>query len=317
MGNPVTQNYMALGGAKWVVGPDGELDIEGMITGGVYVKRYYVDNVTGNDTTGDGLTWDSAYAQVTKAITAWETFRLAQTNVYARGAIFIRGTGVTYNYLTALPNYCDVIGVGADPRGNGAGIVVIGSDGAYNGATGVGGTTDMRGTNWYNIQFVSGNASNYAFYAPIAYRCRFENCTFGTTANGAAGPLAGLYIAAGSGTVIKNCSTVANKGECVSGLKIGDDGGVSTKNFSQCLVEDCVWVGSTNGVLANAYLCDQTDFRHNSIYGASYGIRDTSTETNIYGAIFYDDNYVTSAGTAISIPNTGNSAAQCRGNHTS
>jgi len=274
-------------------------------------RIYYVNNITGS-ANNTGLSWGDPFAQVSQAITASETYRAAYsgtTNDYVRNIIYVQGTGTMYTYLTALPNYTDVIGIGADPRGNGAGIVVIGSNGAYDGATGSGGSTDMRGTNWYNIQFVTGNGATYAFHAPVAYRCIWENCTFGTGDSAAAAPLGGLYIESGSGVTIRNCSTVQNKYANVTALKVGNSGG----NFSQCLVEDNVFYGSTAGIVNSAYLCNETVFRNNFIYGATYGVQDTSTESTLAGNAWYVDNRICSAasnGFAI----TNNGTLRCVGN---
>ena len=285
--------------------------------GAGYLGRdYYVNNITGASG-NDGSSWDSAMDQVTTAITASELYRLAQAtnNTFVRNRIIVQGTATLYSALTALPNWTDVIGIGADPRGNGSGICRIGATSATDGATGSGGSTDMRGTNWYNIQFNTGG-NYYAFHAPVAYRCRWENCTFGTADVGAA-CYGGLFIVSGSGVVIKNCSTITHStGYCVDGLKIGADGGTSSGNFNQCLVEDSMFYGSTDGILNNAYLCNQTVFRNNTVYGTTYGIRDTSTETTIGGNAFYVGNYAGGTTAGISIANTGNAAYQCLGNFT-
>jgi hypothetical protein len=278
---------------------------------------YFVNNITGASG-NDGLSWETAIDQLQKAIEVSEAFRLANSPVQTRNIIYVQGTGTIYDRLTSLPNWTDVIGVGANPRGNDSGIVTVGSiTGSYNGAVGSGSTTDMRGTNWYNIQFIAGSASYYAFKALTAFRSGFYNCTFGTHSTCAAGPLAGLYIVTGSGITIDNCSTVANKAACVNGLKIGADGGTSSGNFSQCQVINCNWHGSTNGVLNNAYLCDETIFKDNLIQGGTYGVSDTSTETTLAGNAFYVGNYVIGGTAGFNIASTTNAAYQCVGNFAS
>ena len=282
-------------------------------------RVYYVNNITGSST-GDGLSWATAFDQLQLAITTSETYRLTQTagNTMVRNIIYVQGTSTIYNKLTSLPNWTDVVGIGANPRGNDSGIVTVGPiTGSYNGAVGSGGATDMRGTNWYNIQFIAGSVSYYAFKALQAFRSGWYNCTFGTHSTCAAGPLAGLYIVAGSGVTIENCSTVANSAPPVNGLKIGADGGTSSGNFSQCQVINNNFHGSTNGILNNAYLCDETLIKDNFIYGDTYGISDTSTETTLAGNAFYIANYVSSKGTAINIASTGNATLQAIGNYVS
>ena len=90
-------------------------------------KRYFVNNIDGSDS-NDGESWDGAYATISQAITAADADRVlpsGTTNDYLRNQIFIAGTGTAYSPLTSLPSYCDMIGVGASPWGNGTGIVRI------------------------------------------------------------------------------------------------------------------------------------------------------------------------------------------------
>ncbi len=116
-------------------------------------RTYYVNNITGS-ASNDGLSWGNAFAQVSTAITAQAAYSLAKTGVvataagiYGRDRIIIMGTGTTYTAISALPQMCDVIGFGADPRGNGTGIVVIGD--ATGAADGIAGS--CRGLNMYKI----------------------------------------------------------------------------------------------------------------------------------------------------------------------
>jgi hypothetical protein len=96
-------------------------------------KIYYVNNITGS-ATNNGLTWASAVDQVSTAITLSEAARLASwggatlTNHNLRNTIFVQGTGTAYTSLTELPSFCDIVGVGACPFGDGSGIVVIGTN---------------------------------------------------------------------------------------------------------------------------------------------------------------------------------------------
>jgi hypothetical protein len=56
---PVSANYMDDGGDRWTIGPEGELRILGTVSGGMYVKSYYVDNDAGN-VANSGASWASA-----------------------------------------------------------------------------------------------------------------------------------------------------------------------------------------------------------------------------------------------------------------
>jgi hypothetical protein len=249
-------------------------------------KTYYVNNITGTST-GSGESWESAMSQVSTAITASEVYRLAQAanNTFVRNKIIIQGTATRYTLLTALPNWTDVIGIGADPRGNGSGIVRIGSVSGADGATGSGGSTDMRGTNWYNIQFNAGG-NYYAFHAPVAYRCRFENCTFGCADDNATA-YGGLYIESGSGVVLKDCATIHHSGTLVTGVTVGNSGG----NFNECKIIDCVFQGSTAGFSNSAYLCNNSVMQNCIVVGGTNGIVDTSTETTLLGNMWYVGNF--------------------------
>jgi hypothetical protein len=175
MGNPVTANRMLPGGAKWVIGENGELEILGIITGGMYVKRYFVDNVNGL-AGNDGLTWATAFAQVSQAITAWEAFRAAQANIYAKGTIFVRGTSIAYASLAALPSYADIWGIGAIPFGDGTGIPVIGTNTAALDAI----AGEARGLGLYGLQFQhSGNG--WACDFVNLFRSEIAFCAFKAT----------------------------------------------------------------------------------------------------------------------------------------
>jgi len=268
-------------------------------------KVYFVNNITGSST-NDGLTWDTAMDQVSTAVTAWEAYRatLATNNQNVRGRIYIQGTGTTYTYITALPNYCDVIGIGADPRGDGAGIVVLGSTGAYDGAAG-----SMRGTNWYNIQFISGNASTSGFHAAIAYRSGFYNCTFGTGTGATAAPGHGLEITLGSGVTISNCAVVANQSFPLIGFEFADAGG----NFSQCLIEDCAIYGSTTGLSNKATLADISLVRNCFIYGGTTGVIDTVAGGSVAAGMWYTGNYVAGGTRAFNVTTYG--SPLCIGNY--
>ncbi len=265
-------------------------------------KVYYVNNITGSSS-NDGLSWNKAFAQLSTAITASETQRAlytGTTNDYVRNVIYVQGTGTMYTYLTALPSYCDVIGVGADPRGDGTGIVVVGSIGAYDGAAG-----SMRGTNWYNIQFVTGDNATSAFHATVAYRSGFYNCTFGTSASSAAAPANGLEVTSGSGLVVSNCAVVMHASVPTTGFNFASAGG----NFNQCLIEDNLVYGSTTGILNTGYLCNGTLFRNNTCYGGTNGISDQSTESTLAGNAFYAGNYASGGTQGMTLAQNGTKRA--------
>uniref|UniRef100_A0A6M3IFT2 Pectate lyase n=1 Tax=viral metagenome TaxID=1070528 RepID=A0A6M3IFT2_9ZZZZ len=263
-------------------------------------RDYYVNNITGAST-NDGRSWGSAFDQVSTAITASEAYRAegggaptVTTNDYVRNRIFVQGTGTTYTYIAALPSYCDVYGVGADPRGDGTGIVVLGdAAGSYDGAAG-----SMRGTNIYNIQFV-GASTKYAMDLAVAYRSVIENCTFGGNASSAACAI-GLNVVSGSGLTVRNCANIAHAAFPVIGFCFASAGG----NFNQCLVEDNMVYGSTTGMSNAGYLSNLTLFRNNVAYGGTTGISDTSANTGDGALAFYWKNFGSGATTGMTMTNS-------------
>jgi len=252
------------------------------INGEQYTKTYYVDNVVGSDTANNGLSWTKPFAQLSKAITVWEAFRAVQTNIYAKGLIYVRGTGTAYTKLTALPNYCDIVGVGANPRGNGTGIASITST---TGEDTCDEATGARGLGLFNLQF-TGSGTGRAFDAAVLFRSTIENCTFVNKSTG------GMRIVKGGGLTIRNCQI--GGGDTVSSAIGLENSG--TDNFNNCLVEDNVIIGTVDGVIVTAGLCDSTLFRKNFIYGGSgHGVDDNSGATSLVAHAFYVDNMIGSA----------------------
>ena len=169
----------------------------GQISGGFLGENpgrdYYVNNITGSDSM-NGRSWARAFAGIAAAVSASEAYRARQAslNQYIRNRIFIQGTGSPYASLTALPSYCDMIGLGADPRGNGAGIARIGADSDGEGAEDGVNADAARGLNMYNLQFQAGSGK-VAFDIDKIYRARFENCAF-MAGHDAISPAAGLLM---------------------------------------------------------------------------------------------------------------------------
>jgi len=190
------------------------------------------------------LSWDTPFAQVSEAITASEAWRatFASTNQYIRNIIYIQGTGTSYEALTALPYYCDMIGIGADPRGDGFGIVVIKGEDEDAAA----GTT--HGLYMANIQFaVSGDTGDNAFDVVVLAKSTIENCTF-------------------------TASTDADTEVCNAALR-------SSSHFVGSSVRNCVF-GTTNGIYAFNIGFDHSDgvgncnlFENNCFFGNVHGVK--------------------------------------------
>lgn len=259
-----------------------------------YGKVYYVDNVAGLASNG-GTSWQDAMAQINAAITAGELWRLAQTNPYTRYAIYVRGTANAYAAITAMPNYCDIIGIGADPRGNGSGIVSISGAGIADACAGAG-----RGVGLYNLQF-TGSGAFYSLNLSILFRSVIQNCAFVNCANGA-------RIVTGGGNTIRNCQFGGDTTTPTVGLAVGTSAG----NWNQCLMEYNCFYGSTTGFSNGAYLSDGTVFRFNTCYGGTTGILDTSTQTGLAGSAFYVGNWASGGANGMSLAQ--NAAARNLGN---
>jgi hypothetical protein len=266
-------------------------------------KVYYVNNVSGS-ATGDGQSWGTAMSQISLAITAWETYRttvanLAAGNAYVRGIIYVQGTSTAYTALTVLPNYCDIVGLGADPRGNGSGIPSITA------ATGVDtvASTGVRGLNVFNMQF-TGSGTGWSMNLAVCFRSTFINCAFVNKSTGS------LQIVTGGGITIRNCQFGGDTVTPAIGLNVGTSAG----NFNQCLIESNAIYASATGISNGAYLADGTVFRGNTVYGGTTGISDTSTNTGMAANAFYTGNFVSGGTNAIVATN--NHAARCIGNST-
>ena len=210
-------------------------------------RVYYVNNIHGAST-NDGLSWDQPYAQISQAITASETYRAlytGTTNDYQRNIIFVAGTGTPYTALTSMGSYADIVGVGADVSGNGAGIPRIGLDTGT--SEGVLLTATFRGVNFHNLQFQAG-VGGYAFKGTNAFRSGFYNCVF--TSNGSPGgaPAAGFEMGICGGVTIKDClwnNQSGTSNQHTVGINI------TSTHFHGCRVENCI-IGGDVGVAIDA-----------------------------------------------------------------
>ena len=264
-------------------------------------RVYFVNNITGASG-NDGLSWHNAFDEVSPAVTAAEAYRLSfgATNVYIRNVIYVQGTGTAYSHLHALPNYCDIVGIGANPRGNGSGIASISSITGHNSADDSG-TAGVRGLGLYNLQF-TGAGTGYGLDVSVMFRSTIENCVFVNKSTG------GIRIVKGGGLTIRNCQI--GGGDTVnSGNGLENSG---TDNFNDCLIEDNFISGTAYGVIVNAYLCNATLFRNNTIYGATEGVHDTCADSNILANAWYSDNFIMGADAMVL---TNNSAARTLHNY--
>ena len=261
--------------------------------GDYYGQIYFVNNITG-DSSFDGLSWDTPFDEVSTAITASEVFRqlpggATTTNDYQRNIIYVQATGTAYSALTALPNHCDMIGIGADVRGHGTGIARISSETSADTVS----AAAVRGLNMYNMQ-LTGLSSGYAMDLDLAFRCRFENCHFTNKTTG------GVHILKGGGLVFRDCIIGAGDSvTCAIGLSTTGTGGAS--NFNNCTIENNLIWGGTTGVNIDTYSNNFTVFKNNFIYGGTTGIDDDCASSNLQNNVWYINNWVYGGSDAISI----------------
>lgn len=237
-------------------------------------RTYYVNNITGAST-NDGLGWNSAMDEVSTAITASETYRQLQgndDNDYIRNTIVVQGTATAYSYIEALPSYCDIIGLGASPLGNGSGIARLDGLGAKDAAA----TDEVRGLNIYNMQFThSVSGSFWAMDLAVVFRSIFEHCAF---LNGLSG---GLKIVRGGSVTIDDC--LVGGGDSfnpVYGLYVGT-GTSGDRTFNSCLLKDSHFHGTTAAFHNSNVGCSDTWARDCLFEGGVHGFVDVSTDSNL------------------------------------
>ena len=240
---------------------------------------YYVNNVTGSST-NDGLSWATAFDEVSTAITASEVARNVFITAHAnnlgiRNIIYVQGTNLPYAALAALPLHCSIVGVGDQAYGNGQGIPVIGTTAA--GLAGVSGVvtqgTTVRGCEFYNVQFTAGGTSTWCFDCVGSFlRGAFVNCSFlinGSTTTG------GCLRAQSSfaGNWISHCQFTGDSGYPAYGIYL--TGGSINNN----IIENNIINGTTAGVLVAGGDDINTVWRDNTIgltYG-TYGVEDSGS----------------------------------------
>jgi len=252
-------------------------------------RDYYVNNISGSDSM-NGRSWKRAYNEIAAAVTASEAYRAlkASTNEYIRNRIFVQGTGTAYAALTALPNYCDIIGVGAPAHGNGTGIARIGASGA----DGIAGAA--RGLGLYNLQFISGGAFYCADFTNLL-RSAIEDCAFMA---GTDGQLGGVRFSTSSGgnRILRNhWGSIVAHSNFVTGMLISGPG------FDHNRIEENYIQGISKGVFVEDTVTGGgwTVFKENVIgdingEGCTLGIDDDLAASGewVATAIVYAGNHI-------------------------
>ena len=167
---------------------------------------YYVNNITGNSSY-DGLSWATPFAQISEAITASEAHRatFGSNDQNNANQIFIQGTNTIYTELTDSGERCELIGVSAGTMYDaGSGQVRIGGAAA----SGIEDATNSRGNGWYNLQFNFGGSSGYGFKnSAWIQRSRFIECVFMAAGSSAT---ACMSLVSCSGTLFERNKFVSN-----------------------------------------------------------------------------------------------------------
>lgn len=75
-----------------------------------YGREYHVDSTNGSDT-NTGLDWEHAFATISAAVTASNTYRALTANASKRNAIYIGGQSYSTT-ITEIPSRSDIFGIG-------------------------------------------------------------------------------------------------------------------------------------------------------------------------------------------------------------
>lgn len=237
-----------------------------------YVKVYYLD-IDAGISGASGLDRSESMAEVSEAITTWEAYRLTLSNPYSRAAMYIFGGASAYAKLTALPNYCDMIGVGAQVRGNGTGIARIGDDANTTPAAGVD-APEARGLGVYDLQFQAG--SGYpAFDCDDLFRSELVRCAFFSNLT-AVEPSAGLTLARASGLLVDEChwGGASGAGDPAVGLH------VTGTHFHNAVVRNCYIIGDIGIQIDAACVSTYYSVVENSYVGSGYSEQTLSIDDN-------------------------------------
>ena len=260
--------------------------------GDYYGRIYYVNMFTG-DSSYDGLSWDTPFEQVNDAITASETYRAAVSgadNDYQRNIIYIQAITGGYDPLTALPSYCDMIGIGSNVRGGSGGTVSIWSE------TGDAAVGSAKGLYMTNLQFSSSVAGSYAMDAVTILRSTIENCAF-MIHDGGSGALGGAWRSVGhfAGNTVKDCVFGLSNAPyaCANGFE--HSGGVGNNNW----FENNVFLGTAYPVKIAQDLNDNGTVWKNNFMHSIYGPTEPTSGSQFGANCILIGNYMVGGSTAV------------------
>jgi hypothetical protein len=256
---------------------------------------YYVNNITGNDN-NDGLSRDTAVAEINRAIILSEAARLASwggvtlTNHTLKNRIHVQGTGISYAAITSPPSFCDIIAEGATPYGDGSGIVVVSGKSTTSPTPAIAGTA--RGLGLYGIQFeTSGDCYVLDFvnlFRSEIYFCgiKASDPTLVTVAT-----TGGVRFTGNSGGnyIHENMWMGGNDSWFTYGITTGSDVVI----FNENRIENNFIEAATAGmyVAAETVTGDNTHVVRNHFTGGNHTLAVSVDDNSTVGRILYCGNY--------------------------
>jgi hypothetical protein len=257
--------------------------------------QYFVNNISGSSG-ASGLSWDDPFDEVSTAVTASEAQRqlpTLTTNEYVRNQIFVQGTGTAYTAITAFPNYCDIIGVGAVPYGDGAGIPVISGKGAATTGTGAkdAAAGSARGLRLFGLQFES-SADFYCLDFVNLFRSEIAFCAFKASDPTLVTVVTtgGIRFTGSSGGnyIHDNMWIGGNDSWFTYGIKT--DSGTVIFNFNR--IENNMIEAETAGIsiAAQTVTGDGTSVNNNKFTGGNHVMATAVDDNATTGRIFYSGN---------------------------
>lgn len=235
-----------------------------VLPSGLFGVTFYVDGTNGEDD-NDGKSPSTAFATMQKACDASTAAHAANPNVYLQNVIHIapRGGGTAqYAPITTMPNYTSFVGHGANPKGNGTGIVSIAGDATTDAVTG-----SFRGCKFFNILFEALDGQN-CFYAPsLILRSGWYNCAFMGKVDEITAPNAGILCDGPfAGNDLIGCVFGTNESPFVTGVSLAVANGGAMNNNK---IDDCTIIATTVGLTTGSVGSDYGSVMQNCHVGGS------------------------------------------------
>lgn len=239
-------------------------------------KKYFVNNIVGSSV-NDGARWDRAMDEISTAITAHMAHlaELPANNRNIRGTIIVQGTNQKYKHCATLPNYCDIIGLGANPRGSTEGIVII-CEALYASLAG-----NARGLNMYNIQ-VGGIGDYYCMDVTTLLRSVFEDCAFmADNENSVKQLIAAIRATANFASVtMLRCLIGATNGAFAT--DIGIDLNTCSGVANNTLIKDCEIIARAHGIKEKTTLNDGGMVIRENVIRGDLGVAAVGIQAGLY-----------------------------------